>query len=371
MFSKKKIDALFGFKDKDLAHMANEVGDCVEAKKDIFIDFGEGAEEIDDVLYDDYNKKATFFYKFGSDRRSITLWESDNPTFYFNSMLGFYKLNPIRQKREIKDNKTTTTLDLDGFFEHCKATLACGNLMAILYNGEIGVVCSINRVYDDGSVEFRFSNFPRHFSHSAIILKPEGEWEFTREYPDIGQVSDKPWVAKQKAPIKKGCFGREFLKEVWLELKKFGSQAKIRIGDDTYYFVSATVNQNADRMTAYVSSNFGTTDRFVFPMSMQWNFDKKFGAWVPDFFEDVIYLALDIILELNKNRDANHYVSGVQMKYLDSARVPIIDGAIFRFEDKHGDSKVFVSTPETKLRVLKLGDETQLHLEHTRKMKVD
>lgn len=250
MFSKNQIDALFGFKDKDLAHMANEVGDCVEAKKDIFIDFGEGAEEIDDVLSD---------------------------------------------------------------------------------------------------------------SHRVM----------EREYPGIGQTSDKPWVVKQKAPIKKGYFGREFLKEVGLELKKFGSQAKIRIGDDTYHFVSATVNQTADQMTAYVSSNLGTTDHFIFPMSMQWNFDKKFGAWVPDLFEDVIYLTLDIILELNKNRNATHYVSGVQMKYMDSARVPIINGAIFRFSDKHGNVKVFHSTPETKLRVLKLGDETQLHLEHARKMKFD
>lgn len=96
MMTKTQTNALFRFKDKDLAHMANEVGDCVEAKKDIFIDLGEGAEEIDDVLYDDYNKKATFFYKFGADRRSITLWESDNPTFHFNATLGFYKLNPIR-----------------------------------------------------------------------------------------------------------------------------------------------------------------------------------------------------------------------------------------------------------------------------------
>lgn len=371
MFSKKQIDALFGFKDKTLVHIVNEVGDCVEAKKDIFIDFGEGAEEIDDVLYDNYNKNATFFYKFGSDRRSITLWESDNPTFYFNSTLGFYKLNPIRQKREVKDNKTTTTLDLDGFFEHCEATLACGNRIEILYNGEIGEVSSINRVYDNGSVEFRFANYPRHFPHSAIILNPLGKWEFTREYPGIGQASDKPWVVKQKAPIKKGCFGREFLNEVGLELKKFGSQAKIRIGDDTYHFVSATINQTADQMMAYVSSNLGTADHFIFPMSMQWNFDKKFGAWVPDFFEDVIYPTLDIILELNKTQNATCYVSGIQMKYSDSARVPIIKGAIFRFYDKHGDLEVFHSTPETKLRVIKLGDETQLHLEHARKMKLD
>lgn len=164
MFSKNQIDALLGFKDKTLVHMANEVGDCVEAKKDIFIDFGEGAEEIDDVLYDDYNKKATFFYKFGSDRRSITLWESDNPTFSFNATFGCYQMAPIRQKREVKE----------------------------------------------------------------------------------------------KAPIKKGYFGREFLK-----------------------------------------------------------------------------------------------------------------GGIFRFYDKHGDLQVFCSTPETKLRVIKLGDETQLHLEHTRKMTLD
>lgn len=41
------------------------------------------------------------------------------------------------------------------------------------------------------------------------------------------------------------------------------------------------------------------------------------------------------------------------------------------FYDKHGDLQVFHSTPETKLRVLKLGDETQLHLEHARKMKLD
>lgn len=371
MFSKNQIDALFGFKDKDLAHMANEVGDCVEAKKDIFIDFGEGAEEIDDVLYDDYNKKATFFYKFGADRRSITLWESDNPTFHFNDTLGFYKLNPIRQKREVKDNKTTTTLDLDGFFEHCEATLVCENPMPIQVDGDEVDVLSIDRDLESGDVTLKVRHGRYQHVNTEVVLERAGEWEFTREYPGIGQASDKPWVLKQKAPIKKGCFGREFLKEVGLELKKFGSQAKIRIGDDTYHFVSATVNQTADQMTAYVCSNLGTTDHFIFPMSMQWNFDKKFGAWVPDFFEDVIYPTLDIILELNKNRNATHYVSGVQMKYMDSARVPIINGAIFRFSDKHCNVKVFHSTPETKLRVLKLGDETQLHLEHARKMKFD
>lgn len=104
---------------------------------------------------------------------------------------------------------------------------------------------------------------------------------------------------------------------------------------------------------------------------MQWNFDNKFGAWVPDFFEDVIYLTQDIICELNMTRNATYYVSGIQMKYLESAKVPIIKGAIFRFIDKHGNVKVFHSTPETKLRVIKLGDETQLHLEHARKMKFD
>lgn len=266
---------------------------------------------------------------------------------------------------------TTTTLNLDGFFEHCEATLACGNLMEILYDDEIGVVCSINRVYDDGSVELRFSNYPRHFSHSTIILKPEGEWEFTREYPGIGQASKEPWAVKQKPSIKNNSFGKNFLKEVDLELKKFGTQAKVRIGNEVYHFVSASVNTEVNRMTVYLSSNLGDAQAFIFPMSMQWNFDMKYHAWVPDFFEEVIYLTLDIILELNKNRNATHYVSGVQMKYLDSARVPIINGAIFQFKDKHGDSKVFVSTPETKLRVIKLGDETQLHLEHARKMKLD
>lgn len=247
---KTSLNTIFGVKDKDLAHMANEVGECVEAKRDIFIDFGEGAEEIDGVLYD-------------------------------------------------------------------------------------------------------------------------GEWEFTREYPGIGQASKGPWVVKQKAPIKNDSFGKNFLKEVGLELKKFGTQAKVRIGNEVYHFVSASVNTEANRMMVYLSSNLGNAQAFVFPMSMRWNFDGKYHAWVPDFFEDVIYLTLDIILELNKNRNETHYVSGVQMKYMDSARVPIINGAIFRYKDEHGDMKTFCSTPETKLRVLKLGDETQLHLEHARKMKLD
>lgn len=358
-------------KPKGLEWMADAVGKAFDKKEEIYIDFGEGAEEIKRVLRDDYNKKVTFFYMFGDDRRSITLWESDNPTFHFNATLGFYKLNPIRQKREVKDDKTIITLDLNGFFEHCEATLACGNRMEILYNGEIVEVSSINRVYDNGSVEFRFANYPGHFPHSAIILNPLGEWEFAREYPGIGQASNAPWVVKQKAQVKNGCFGKEFLKEVGLELKKFGTQAKIRIGDDTYHFVSATVNQTADRMTAYLSSNLGTTNAFVFPMSMPWNFEKKYNTWVPDFFEDVIYSTLDIVLELNKKRNATYYVSDIQMKYSDSALVPIIKGAIFRFYDEHGDVKVFHSTPETKLRVIKLGDETQLHLEHARKMKLD
>lgn len=371
MMTKAQINALFGTRPKGLEWMTDAVGKAFDKKKEIYIDFGEGAEAIDSVMRDGYNKKVTFFYWFGDDRRSITLWESDNPTFSFNSTFGCYQMNPIRQKREVKDKKTTTTLDLDGFFEHCEATLSCGNRMPIQVDGDEVDVLSINRDLESGDVTLKVEH--GRYSHvvTQVVFEKAGEWEFTREYPGIGQASDKPWVVKQKAPIKKGCFGREFLKEVGLELKKFGSQAKIQIGDDTYHFVSATVNQTADRMTVYLSSNLGTTNAFIFPMSMQWNFDKKYHAWVPDFFEDVIYLTLDIILELNKNRDANHYVSGVQMKYLDSARVPIIDGAIFRFEDKHGDSKVFVSTPETKLRVLKLGDETQLHLEHARKMKLD
>lgn len=371
MMTKAQINALFGTKPKGLEWMADEVGKAFDKKEEIYIDFGQGAEEIDRVMRDEYNKKVTFFYNFGSDRRSITLWESDNPTFHFNAALGFYKLNPIRQKLEAKDNKTTTTLDLSGFFEHCEATLSCGNRMSIQVDGDEVDVISINRDLESGDVTLKVEH--GRYSHivNQVVFEKAGEWEFTREYPGIGQASNKPWVVKQKAPIQKKCFGRKFLKEVGLELKKFGSQAKIRIGDDTYHFVSATVNQNADRMTAYLSSNLGTTNAFIFPMSTQWNFDRKYHAWVPDFFEDVIYLTLDIILELNKNRNATHYVSGVQMKYLDSARVPIINGAIFRFEDKHGDSKVFVSTPETKLRVLKLGDETQLHLEHVRKMKLD
>jgi len=371
MFSKKQIDALFEFKGKTLVHMANEVWDCVEAKKDIFIDFGEGAEEIDDVLYDDYNKKATFFYKFGADHRSITLWESDNPIFHFNATLGFYKLNPICQKREVKDNKTTTTLNLDGFFEHCEATIACGNKMPILYEGEVGEVCSIHRNLDTGELDLRFSNYPT-FSHTSIIFKPEGEWEFTREYPGIGQASKKPWVVKQKAPIKNDSFGKNFLKEVDLELKKFGSQARVRIGDDSYHFVKASVNTKDNRMTAYLSSNLGRAQAFVFPMSMKWTFDKKFAAWVPDYVEDVIFIQQDIITELDMTcGDVTYLVSGIKMKYMDSAMVGILKRAVFRFMNKHGDIETFFSTSDTRLRVLKMGDETQLHLESAKKMKLD
>lgn len=371
MDAKTALNSIFGVKDKDLEEMTNEVGRRFDTKEDIFIDFGEGAEEIESVFRDGYNKKVTFFYNFGSDRRSITLWDSDNPTFSFVASLGCYKLNPIRQKREEKDHKVTTTLNLDGFFEHCEATLACGNQMPIQIDGAVVNVLAINRVQDTDDVALRVEHEPYSHVVNEIVLEKAGEWKFTREYPGIGQASQKPWVVKQKGLIKKGAFGREFLKEVGLELKKFGTQARVRIGDDTYHFVSATVNQNADRMTVYLSSNLGTTNAFVFPMSMQWNFEKKHNAWVPDFFEDVIYSTLDIVLELNKNRNTIYYVSGIQMKYSDSARVPIIKGAIFRFYDEHGNLKVFHSTPETKLRIIKLGDETQLHLEHTRKMKLD
>lgn len=371
MDAKTAPNSIFGVKDKNLEEMTNEVGRRFDSKEDIFIDFGEGAEEIDSVMRDGYNKKVTFFYNFGSDRRSITLWDSDNPTFSFVSSLGCYKLNPICQKREVKDKKTTTTLDLNGFFEYCEATLACGNRMPIQVDGDEVDVLSINRDLESGDVTLKVEH--GRYSHfvTQVVFEKAGEWEFTREYPGMAQASNKPWVVNQKAPIKKGAFGKEFLKEVGLELKKFGTQAKVRIGEETYYFVSATVNHTADRMTAYLSSKLGGTTAFTFPMSMQWNFDKKYYAWVPDFFEDAIYSTLDIVLELNKNKNATHYVSGIQMKYLDSARVPIIKGAIFQYKDEHGDMKTFYSTSETKLRVIKLGDEKQLHLEHVRKMKID
>ena len=39
--------------------------------------------------------------------------------------------------------------------------------------------------------------------------------------------------------------------------------------------------------------------------------------------------------------------------------------------NKHGDIETFCSTSDTRLRVLKMGDETQLHLESAKKMKLD
>lgn len=100
--------------------------------------------------------------------------------------------------------------------------------------------------------------------------------------------------------------------------------------------------------------------------------DKKFSAWAPDYFEDVVYIRSDIIIELDGSRgNSTYWVSGIQMKYIDSDKLNIMPYAFFRFHDKHGDMKTFYSTPETKLRILKMGDETQYHLEHVRKMKLD
>lgn len=136
MLNKADINALFGTKPKGLEWMTDAIGKAFDKKEEIYIDFGEGAEEMDSVIRDNYNKKVPFFYMFGNDRRSITLWESDNPTFSFNATFGCYQMNPIRQKREVKDKKTTTTSDLDGFFEHCEATLSCGNRMPIQVDGD-------------------------------------------------------------------------------------------------------------------------------------------------------------------------------------------------------------------------------------------
>lgn len=120
MMNKAQINALFGTKPKGLEWMTDEVSKAFDKKEEIYIDFGEGAEEIDSVMRDGYNKNVTFFYMFGNDRRSTTLWDSDNPTFSFNATFGCYQMAPIRQKREVKDKKNTTTLDLDGFFEHAR-----------------------------------------------------------------------------------------------------------------------------------------------------------------------------------------------------------------------------------------------------------
>ena len=286
MLSKVDINSLFGAKRLTLEHMYSKACECLggEKKQDLYIDFGSGAELIDSVMRDPYSKRVTFFYYFGEDRRSITLYETDEPTFQYHSIFDFYTLNPISHKMEVKDEETYTVLNLDGFFEHCEATLACGNKMPILYDGEVGEVCSIHRNLDTGGLDVRFSNYPKSFSYSQIIMKPAGEWEFTRKYPGLGQASRDPWVVKQKAPINNDSFGKNFLEQVDLELKKYGSQARVRIGDDTYHFVKASVN---------VAAN------------------------------------------------------------------------------KHGDVETFCSTSDTRLRVLKMGDETQLHLESAKKMKLD
>lgn len=371
MLNKADINALFGISGISLKKMYNKASECLDKKEDLFIDFGSGAEQIDSVMYDPYSKRVTFFYYFGEDRRSVTLHESDEPTFRYNSVFGMYSLVGVTRKDVTKDKESFTVLNLNGFFEHCEATLACGNKMPILYEGEVGEVCSIHRNLDTGELDLRFSNYPT-FSHTSIILKPAGDWEFTRKYPGLGQSSRDPWVVKQKAPLNNDSFGKAFLKEVDLELKKFGSQARVRIGDDSYHFVKASVNTEANRMTVYLSSNLGRAQAFVFPMSMKWTFDKKFAAWVPDYVEDVIFIQQDIITELDMTcGDVTYWVSGIQMKYMDSAMVGILKRAVFRFMNNHGDIETFCSTSDTRLRVLKMGDETQLHLESAKKMKLD
>lgn len=371
MLSKADINALFGAKGLTLSHMYSKVCELLKKKEEVFIDFGSGAEQIDSVIYDPYSKRVTYFYYFGEDHRSVTLYESDAPTFRYNSVFGMYSLVGANCKTVTRDKESFTVLNLDGFFEHCEATLACGNKMPILYEGEVGEVCSIHRNLDTGELDLRFSNYPT-FSHTSIILKPAGDWEFTRKCPRLGQVSKDPWVVKQKAPLNNDSFGKNFLKEVDLELKKFGSQARVRIGDDSYHFVKAAVNTEANRMTVYLSSNLGRAQAFVFPMSMKWTFDKKFAAWVPDYVEDVIFIQQDIITELDMTRgDVTYWVSGIQMKYMDSAMVEILKRAVFRFMNKHGDIETFCSTSDTRLRVLKMGDETQFHLESAKKMNLD
>ena len=175
MLNKVDINALFGTSGISLKKMYKKVSECLDKKEDLFIDFGSGAEQIDSVMYDPYSKRVTFFYYFGEDRRSVTLHESDDPTFRYNSIFGMYSLVGVTRKDVTKDKESLTVLNLDGFFEHCKATLACGNKMSILYEGEVGEVSSIHRNLDAGELDLRFSNYPT-FSHTSIILKPAGDW---------------------------------------------------------------------------------------------------------------------------------------------------------------------------------------------------
>ena len=85
-----------------------------------------------------------------------------------------------------------------------------------------------------------------------------------------------------------------------------------------------------------------------------------------------MFTKADIITELNMTRgNVTYWVSGIQMRYMDSAMVEILKKAVFRFVNKHGDIETFCSTSDTRLRVLKMGDETQLHLESAKKMKLD
>lgn len=195
MLTKADINSLFGTSGISLKKMYKKASEILEKKEYLFIDFGSGAELIDSVMRDPYSKRVTFFYYFGEDRRSVTLCESDEPTFRYNSVFGMYSLVGVTRKDVTKDKESFTVLNLDGFFEHCEATLACGKV--------------------------------------------------------------------------------------------------------------------------------------------------------------------------------TYWVSGIQMRYLDAETVDILKKAVFRFVNKHGDIETFCSTSDTRLRVLKMGDETQLHLESAKKMKLD
>lgn len=126
MLNKADINALFGTSGISLKSMYKKASECLDNKEDLFIDFGSGAEQIDSAIYDPYSKRVTFFYYFGEDRRSVTLHESDDPTFRYNSVFGMYSLVGVTRKDVTKDKKSFTVLNLDGNIEtFCSTSDTC------------------------------------------------------------------------------------------------------------------------------------------------------------------------------------------------------------------------------------------------------
>lgn len=211
-----------------------------------------------------------------------------------------------------------------------------------------------------------FRDLPKHF-----LIDDLSRWEFTQSGPNA------KWVAKMNE--EDFLYGDEFRKHVMDSIYDRYEMPYLNANGKSYKIIGATdgASSSVFKLLVIQVLNPAKLLAFEFENASKFKYSKAYNIWRPEScvatYTDQGEIAENIELYANLS-DSKFWVSGLEMRFLDVWRHPVLPLLTFQFE-KDGEKIAYRSTRGTTLRVRRLyGEDGMTHeilLDHVKRMDLD